>query len=39
MSPHVDILAFGPHPDDVAIGLGGSIARTSTAAIVSGCAT
>ena len=23
----VDLLAFGPHPDDVEIGLGGTIAR------------
>jgi LmbE family N-acetylglucosaminyl deacetylase len=23
----IDLLAFGPHPDDIEIGLGGSIAR------------
>ena len=26
MSTHVDILAFGPHPEDIEIEVGGSIA-------------
>ena len=29
MSDHVDLLVFGPHPDDLEIGLGGTIARHS----------
>jgi N-acetylglucosamine malate deacetylase 1 len=27
MGRHVDVLAFGPHPDDLEIGLGGTLAR------------
>ena len=27
MSNHVDLLAFGPHPDDLEIGLGGTLAK------------
>ena len=27
MSRGVDLLAFGPHPDDLEIGLGGTIAQ------------
>ena len=26
---HVDLLAIGPHPDDIEIGIGGSVARHS----------
>jgi N-acetylglucosamine malate deacetylase 1 len=28
VSPDVDLLVFGPHPDDIEIGLGGTIAGT-----------
>src|SRR3954454_1913854 len=26
-TPHLDLLVFGPHPDDLEIGAGGTIAR------------
>ena len=36
----VDLLVFGPHPDDLEIGLGGTIAEhVSRRAIASACAT
>ena len=35
----VDILAFGPHPDDIEIGIGGTLAKHAAAAMVWDCAT
>ena len=35
----LDLLVFGPHPDDIEIGLGGTIARHTAPAIASASAT
>jgi len=35
----IDLLVFGPHPDDIEIGLGGTVARHTASGTASGCAT
>ena len=39
MPMDVELLVFGPHPDDLEIGLGGAIASTWRSGIASACAT
>ncbi len=34
----LDLLAFGPHPDDLEIGLGGTLAKHAALGHRSGCA-
>ena len=35
----VDLLVFGPHPDDIEIGLGGTVALHAALGFGSACAT